>query len=114
MPISHTETYTQLVERLASNYFSELVFVNGKSYSGDISCGCIKGLGWKEGRTVSIHVNPSIPSDAEVFIIDLKYLRLRKCKLIKEAKTPTKGEFTWQVWEAIDLIEDIEEYNYAD
>lgn len=108
MPISSTDTYEMLVDRLTAEpgySLKELVFVNGKPYSGLVSFARYKGCGWVAGRTADIFVNPPIPSSSEVIIIDLGYMRLRKCKL-KQEMISEKSEWKWQIWSAIDLPED--------
>lgn len=80
----------------------EVVFVNGKPYDGQIEFDRYKGIGWESGRTASVLLYSHIDPSSEVYVVDLRYLRLRKCKLLEKSFIRSAQE-----WECIDLPEDI-------
>lgn len=111
MPIQNPNTtFPNLLEQLNLPHgFDELIFVNGKPYEGVISMDRYKGMGWESGRTASVYIRPPVDPSSEFIIIDLRYMRLRRCQLRVptdriEAKIAEKNNE--QEWEAIDLPED--------
>jgi hypothetical protein len=80
----------------------EVVFVNGKPYDGQIEFDRYKGIGWESGRTASVCLYSPVDPSSEVYVVDLRYLRLRKCKLLPKSFIRNAQE-----WECIDLPEDV-------
>jgi hypothetical protein len=85
----------------------ELIFVNGHLYKGVTIFDRYKGLGWKSGRTAEIAIDHSVPTDAEVFVVDLSFGRIRRCKWkCYEDGSNLAGERADNCWDVIDLPED--------
>ena len=80
----------------------EVVFVNGKPYDGQIEFDRYKGIGWESGRTASVLLYSPVEPSSEVYVADLRYLRVRKCKLLPKSFIRNAQE-----WECIDLPEDV-------
>lgn len=57
----------------------EFVFVNGKLFEGNVTFNRFKGIEWDSGRTASIYLDPSPPSDADVILVDMGFGRIRRC-----------------------------------
>ena len=109
MPVPSLSTWTQIQANVAaSEGLHEIIFVNGKPYEGQASFGRIKGMGWESGRTMSLYISPPVDPASEVILVDLRYLRLRRCQLRVltgiDLKISVKNNE--QEWEAIDLPED--------
>ena len=112
MPIPNPNTSLPLlIEQLnAPHGFTELLFVNGKPYEGGVSMNRYKGFGWASGRTASVIVSPPIDPASEVTLVDLRYMRLRRCQLLEPVEFSIEARIAQkhnrQEWEAIDLPED--------
>lgn len=111
MPIQNPNTsLPNLLAQLNQPHgFTEIFFVNGKPYEGQVSMNRYKGMGWASGRAASVYINPPVDLASEVTLVDLRYMRLRRCQLrvptdrIEALMTQKNNE---QEWEAIDLPED--------
>lgn len=111
MPIQNPNTsLPNLLAQLNQPHgFTELLFVNGKPYKGEVSMNRYKGMGWASGRTASVYITPTVDPASEVILVDFRYMRLRRCQL----RVPTDPievmmgtRNNEQEWEAIDLPED--------
>lgn len=80
----------------------EILFVNGKPYVGEMEFNRRKGFHWDGGRTGSVFITPHVDTASEVVLVDLQYLRLRKC-ILETNVIPYEKK---QEWRAIDLPED--------
>lgn len=80
----------------------EVIFVNGKPYQGEVEFNSYRGFGWESGRTASIFITPHVDPTSEVILVDLHFMRLRRCVLNTKPEPWEKK----QEWEAIDLPED--------
>lgn len=106
MPINTTGTWEELQARIADpEGFHELLFVNGRPYQGAITVNRYRGFGWEEGRTSDFFVFPHINVDAEVFLVDLRYLRIRRCHLMDGPRA--RAQYEEQRWGVLDLPEDL-------
>jgi hypothetical protein len=112
MPIQNPNTsLSNLLEQLNQPHgCDELIFVNGKPYEGVIALNRYKGIGWESGRTASVILSPPVDPTSEVILIDLRYMRLRRCQLLKPVEFSVEARIAQkhnrQEWEAIDLPED--------
>ena len=110
MPVKSISTWEEIKTNVNDRIgLHEVIFVNGKPYEGEASFGRYKGFGWESGRTASIYITPPVDPASEVILVDLRYLRLRRCQLrvltdridIKIAEDNNQQE-----WDAVDLPED--------
>jgi hypothetical protein len=112
MPIQNPNTsFPNLLEQLNQPHgCDELIFVNGKPYEGMIALNRYKGMGWAGGRTASVILSPPVDPASEVTVIDLRYMRLRRCQLLQLDESSIDAriakKYNRQEWEAIDLPED--------
>lgn len=111
MPIQNPNTsLPNLLEQLNLPHgLDELIFVNGKPYAGEIALNRYKGMGWESGRTASVILSPPVDPTSEVTLIDLRYMRLRRCQLLvprDRIDAALAQKHNRQEWEAIDLPED--------
>jgi len=64
----------------------EPVFVDGRLFDGVATYNRYKGVGWESGRTASVTLKPPVRAEAEVFLVDLRWGRIRKCRLDAHGK----------------------------
>lgn len=94
----------RVVHTLEPGTLMEILFVNGHPYDGDIEFSRHRGIGWEGGRTkVALLYNPIDP-ESEVYLVDVGYLRLRRC-VCEGVGKEYPGR---QQWRAIDLPGDPE------
>ena len=106
MPVKSISTWEKIKTEINDRVgLHEVVFVNGKPYEGEVSFNRYKGFGWESGRTASVFIKPEINPASEVLLVDLRYLRLRRCVLAPQVRPEWRQEGE-QEWEAIDLPED--------
>lgn len=78
--VSKNQTYIQDRCGLNPSVGSNLVFVNGSLYTGDQIFNCYKGIGWPQGRPISIKLSEVVDTAADVCYIATDFGKLRKCK----------------------------------